>query len=122
MILDYLNFGTFKEIEPNIMEIIIDDGVELDRAKLTIVAAGLHEKFKKVPYAILVNRQNTYSYSNNSIEVYDNLKNLKCMANLVTDEGAQAEDSVAQSMPGFTRNFQHRDKAISWLRETLGPA
>ena len=122
MILDYLNFGTFREIEPNIMEIIIDDGVELDRAKLTIVAAGLYEKFNKKPYAILANRQNTYSHTGSSMEVYANLKNLKGMANLVAVEGTHAEDALVRSLAGIARDFQHREDAISWLKETLGQA
>jgi hypothetical protein len=118
MILDYLNFGTFKEIEPNIMEMTIDDGVELDRAKLTIVAAGLYEKFQKNSFAILANRQNVYFHTNSSMDVYGNLKHLKCMANLthVEDSG----ESIATT--GSARDFQCRDKAISWLKETLAQA
>lgn len=122
MILDYLNFGTFEEIEPNIMEMIIDDGVELDRAKLTIVAAGFYEKFQKNSFAILANRQNVYFHTNSSIDVYGNLKNLKCMANLTHVEDSDAEDSSAKSLSGLARNFQHRDEAISWLKETLAQA
>ncbi len=119
MILDYLNFGTFKEIEPNIMEMIIDGGVELDRAKLTIVAAGFYEKFKKNSFAVLANRQNVYFHTNSSMDVYGNLKNLKGMANLTHSEGSDLEDPSAESLIGFGRNFQCRDKAISWLKETL---
>ena len=122
MILDYLNFGTFREIEPNIMEIIIDDGVELDRAKLTIVAAGLHEKFQKKPYAILANRQNVYRHTSSSIEVYRNLKNLKCMANLINNRDRFADEISARVLAGLARSFEHRDEAISWLRKTLGQA
>jgi len=119
MILDYLNFGTFTEIEPNIMEMIIDDGVELDRAKLTIVAAGLYEKFQKNSYGILANRQNIYFHTNRSMDVYANLKNLKGMANLVNVEGPHVEESSTKSLTGLARTFQHRDEAISWLKETL---
>jgi len=122
MILDYLNFGTFNEIEPNILEMIIDDGVELDRAKLTIVAAGLYEKFQKNSYAILANRQNIYSHTKSSIDVYANLKNLKGMANLINLDGSDHEDSSAKSLAGLARSFQNRDEAISWLKETLGQA
>jgi hypothetical protein len=122
VILDYLNFGTFREIEPNIMEMIIDDGVELDRAKLTIVAAGLYEKFRKDPYAILANRQNDYFHTNSSKEVYANLKNLKCMANLIIDDNSYSEELSGKPLEGIARTFQHRDEAISWLKETLGQA
>ena len=122
MILDYLNFGTFKEIEPNIMEMIIDDGVELDRAKLTIVAAGFYEKFQKNSFAILANRQNVYFHINSSMDVYANLKNLKGMANLTYFEESDAEESPAKSLAGLARNFQHREEAISWLKETLDQA
>ena len=122
MILDYLNFGTFKEIEPNILEMTIDDGVELDRAKLTIVAAGLYEKFKKDSYAILANRQNAYFHTNSSMDVYANLKNLKGMANLISCDNSYEEESSPWSLTGLSRTFQHRDEAISWLKDALGQA
>ena len=119
MILDYLNFGTFIEIEPNIVEMIIDNGVELDRAKLTIVSAGFAEKFQNAPYAILINRKNAFFYSDRSVDVYNDMENLMGIANLVVDEGEQEEDTSVWYLAGRVRDFLHRDEAVSWLKKTL---
>ncbi|MCK4838672.1 MAG: hypothetical protein KAS94_07685 [Desulfobulbaceae bacterium] len=122
MILDHLQFGIFKEIKPNIMEITINDGVELDRAKLSVVAVGLCEKYQKNPYAILANRENVYFHFYESMEVYDNLINLKGVANLVNVNVAakttQSEDKNSDKI----RTFGNREQAIDWLQKTLSEA
>ena len=122
MILDHLQFGIFKEIKPNIMEISINDGVELDRAKLSVVAVGLCEKYQKNPYAILANRENVYFHFYESMEVYDNLINLKGVANLVNANVAakttQSEDKNSDKI----RTFGNREQAIDWLQKTLSEA
>ncbi|MDT8335240.1 MAG: hypothetical protein RQ753_06060 [Desulfurivibrionaceae bacterium] len=121
MILDKLQFGTFREIEPDIMEITIKDGVELDRAKLSVVAVGLCEKYQNRPYAILANRDNVFFQFYEAMEVYDNLNNLKGMANLVDDENAR-DIRLKDEKSDKIRTFQDRRKAISWLKTALGKA
>jgi|GEM_PF-6205441 len=119
MILDKLQFGTFMEIEPNIMEITIKEGVELDRAKLSVLAVALCEKYRKKPYAILANRDNVFFQLNESTEVYDNLSNLKGMANVVRDETATKKIRLKNENGEKIRTFRDRHMAISWLKETL---
>jgi hypothetical protein len=122
MILDKLQFGTFMELEPDIMEITIKNGVELDRAKLSVVALGLCEKYKKKPYAILANRDNIFFQLYEAMEVYDNLSNLKGMANLVNDRSATKKIRLKNENGKKIRIFRDRQKAISWLKQTLDKA
>ena len=112
MILDYLNFGTFIEIEPNIVEMIIDNGVELDRAKLTIVSAGFAEKFQNAPYAILINRKNAFFYSDRSVDVYNDMENLMGIANLVVDEGEQETGVLPGGSVADTGSLEEDDPVL----------
>ncbi|MEN8133911.1 MAG: hypothetical protein ABFS18_00045 [Thermodesulfobacteriota bacterium] len=122
MILEHLQFGTFREVEPNIMEITIKDGVDLDRAKLSVVAVGLCEKYQKNPYAILANRENVYFHFYESIEVYANLINLKGVANLINVKESDTKTTSEDKNPGRIRTFRSRKKAIAWLQKTLAEA
>ena len=122
MILDHLQFGTFREIEPNIMEITINDGVDLDRAKQSVVAVGLCEKYQKKPYAVLANREDAYFYLYESMEVYSNLINLRGMANLVNGKGVVQKTKREDENPDKIRTFLDRKAAINWLKKTLAEA
>ena len=122
MILDHLQFGIFREIEPNIMEITIKDGVDLDQAKMSVVAVGLCEKYQKRPYAILANRENAYFHFYESMEVYANLINLRGVANLVKVKVPAGKTQVEDENPDKIRTFRNREKAINWLKKTLSEA
>ena len=120
MILDLIPFGSFKEVGPNIVEITIDDGVELDRAKLSVVATGLCEKYRE-PYAILANRCNSYFHTDGSHEIYSNLSNLKGMAYLV-HEDASSLNCYIDKDGNPPKTFHDREEAILWLQERLAQA
>ncbi len=122
MILDKLQFGTFREIEPNIMEITINNGAELDWAKLSVVAVGLCEKYQKSPYAILANRDSVYFQFYEAMEVYANLINLRGMANLIKEKETVGKIKVKDATHGKIRTFRDRKKAIAWLQKTLAEA
>ena len=120
MILDLIPFGSFKEIEPNIVEITINDGVEVDRAKLSVVATGLCEKYRG-PYAILANRHNRYFHTDGSLDIYNNLSNLKGIAHLV-QEGSSTMNCSTIKDETHPRIFNDRAEAILWLKEALAQA
>ena len=122
MILDHLQFGIFREIEPNIMEITIKDGVDLDQAKMSVVAVGLCEKYQKRPYAILANRENAYFHFYESMEVYANLIDLRGVANLVNVKVSAKKTKIEDENPDKIRTFRNRKKAIAWLQKTLASA
>ena len=120
MILDLIPFGSFKEIGPNIVEITINDGVELDRAKLSVVATGLCEKYQE-PYAILANRYNSYFHTDGSHEIYSNLSNLKGMAYLVREDASSLNCCIDKD-GNPPKTFHDREEAILWLQERLAQA
>ena len=48
MKIDNLSFGNFNEIEPNILEIIAHEGVEIKKSDIILLEEYLHEKYPKV--------------------------------------------------------------------------
>lgn len=121
MILDLIPFGSFKEIEPNILEMTINDGVDLDRSKLSVVATGLCEKYRG-PYAILANRHNCYFHTDGSLEIYNNLSNMKGIAHLVHEDSSQKDSGACEVGDDPPRIFHNRADAILWLKEALAQA
>ena len=79
MELENLEFGVFKEIEPQIVEIIINEGVVLDGEKIQEIEESLLEKYDS-RYALLVNRKNRYSHTHESMMKVARMKNLAAIA------------------------------------------
>jgi hypothetical protein len=118
MILDDLTYGTFREIEPNIMEVIIHEGVELRAAHIEQIEKGLVEKYG-CPYACLVNRVNSYSHTHSSMERVAKMQNLTRLAILVYSSIAEHAAKVHQLYQDNLEVFDDREKAIAWLRESI---
>ena len=118
MILDDLAFGTFREIEPNIMEIIIHEGIELRRAHIDMMEKGLLEQYD-CPYALLVNRVNSYSHTHSSMERITQAQNLTRFAVLVYSSVAEHAAKVHRLYQDNMQIFDDREEAIAWLRESI---
>jgi len=118
MILDDLAFGTFREVEPNIMEIIIHEGVELRRSHIDIIEKGLMERYGS-PYACLVNRINPYSHTHASMERVAMMQDLTRLAILVYSSVAGHAAKVHQLYQDNLQVFDDREEALAWLRESI---
>ena len=118
MKLEDLEFGNFKEIEPHIVEIIIDEGVVLDGHKIQMIEERLLSKYSN-RYALLVNRIHHYSHTHESMMKVSRLRNLAGIAILVYEDFAK---QVAVIRELYQRNvgvFDDRAKAMTWLRNLL---
>jgi hypothetical protein len=116
--LEDLEFGTFREIGPNILEIIINKGVELDLAKIKKIEEGLLEKYKG-PYSLLVNRMNSYSHTHESMEKVANLRNLAGIAILVYTDFARHAATVHKLYQDNVQVFDDREEAVTWVKNIL---
>jgi hypothetical protein len=118
MILDELTFGTFREIEPNIMEIIIHEGIEMRRSHIDQIEKGLLEEYS-IPYACLVNRVHSYSHTHASMERVATMQNMTRLAILVYSSVAEHAAKVHKLYQKNLQVFDDRYEAISWLRESI---
>jgi hypothetical protein len=117
MILDELTFGIFREIEPGIIEIIINEGIELGAKHIEKTEAGLLEQYKSASYALLINRVNQYSHTFESIQKVAKLKNLAALAIVVYSDISKHAAKIHLMYQDNLRVFDDRQKAIAWLRD-----
>jgi uncharacterized protein (DUF2384 family) len=118
MKIDELSFGTFREAEPNIMEIIIHEGVELRSKHIDQIEKGLLEKYG-CPYACLINRVNRYSHTHDSMQRVAKMQNLTRLAIVVYSSVGELAAKIHRLYQDNVRVFDDREKAISWLRESI---
>lgn len=121
MLLDILPFGQFREIEKNIIEATIFEGVELDRHRITQVAVALDERYRNERYAILSNRVNRYSHTHESMQGLAELPNLTGLAILVYSSISTVAAGVHELYQDNAKVFYSRPAAVDWLRQTLIP-
>ena len=121
MILNNLTFGTFQEIEPNIVEIIVDEGIELSSRHIEQIETGLLEKYDN-SYALLINRLNSYSHTHASMQKVARLKRLVAIAIVVYSDMSEQVAKIHQILQDNVRIYQDRDSAIVWLKETINKA
>jgi hypothetical protein len=118
MVLDELTFGAFREIAPNIMEIIINEGVELSGKHIEQIEEGLLEKYN-TPYALLINRVKSYSHTHASMQRVAKLRNLAALA-IVVHSGASEHAAMIHGLyQDNIRVFDDKDKAATWLRYSI---
>jgi hypothetical protein len=121
MLLDILPFGQFREIEKNIIEATIFEGVELDRQRIVQLAAGLDERYRNESYAILSNRVNRYSHTHESMQSLAELPNLTGLAILVYSSISTVAAGIHELYQDNAKVFYSRPAAVDWLRQTLAP-
>ena len=120
-----IEFCTLKVIEYRILEIIVNEGINLDLEKVNV----LHETFEREleePYGILVNTINNFSYSLEAINHIANHPYVYCVARLNYSETAELTSSYVKKTVKETmgntfsiENFQNRLGALEWLRKNI---
>lgn len=119
MLLDILPFGQFREIEKNIIDATIFEGVEIDRQCIAQIAAGLDERYRNERYAILSNRVYRYSHTHESMQALAELPNLAGLAILVYSSISTVAAGIHELYQDNARVFYSRPAAVEWLRHTL---
>ncbi|HUT65707.1 MAG TPA: hypothetical protein VMZ05_06110 [Spirochaetota bacterium] len=118
MILDDLPFGTFQEIEPNILEIIINEGVELDRDHIERIEEGLLEKYSGA-YALLIDWVNSYSHKHDSMEQVVRLQNVAAVAIVIYSEASGTAANIHRLYMDNGQVFEDKARAMTWLRDVM---
>lgn len=119
MLLDILPFGQFREIETNIIEATIFEGVEMDRHRIELLLAGLSERYGQKRYGILSNRVNRYSHTHESMQALAELANLGGFAILVYSSISTVAAGIHELYQDNAKVFYSRAAALEWLRQSL---
>ncbi|KZM38769.1 MAG: hypothetical protein ACPGUE_10370 [Marinomonas sp.] len=115
MLLGELPFGTFEEVEPKVMEITINQGVQVSEKNIEEIEQGLLEKYQD-KYALLINRKNAYSHGHESLARIGELKNVSAIAILVYSEPSLMAAKIHLVYSNNVQIFTNRNAAINWLR------
>jgi hypothetical protein len=118
MILGELPFGTFREIEPGILEIIIKEGIELRLKHIEQIEAGLLEKYSNA-YVLLINRVYSYSHTVESMQKVAKLQNLTALAIVVYSDISDHTARIHRLYQDNVQVFDDRDRAIAWLKNAI---
>ncbi|MEN3322757.1 hypothetical protein VP395_03395 [Mariniflexile soesokkakense] len=113
-----LSFGTISIIESNIAEVIVNDGVEMDE----VMVDEYHDfllNYLEVPFSLLINKLNSYSYNFKAQKMIVNLKEINAMAVVVgTSGGLMSTETLIKMNENNNWNillFHKREEALSWL-------
>jgi len=118
MDLHELPFAKIIILSEDIAEIIINDGVEMNTDMVDqyhdFLLSHLH-----APFALLVNKVNSYSYN---FEAQQNLATLKEINAMAVVSYNRSTTLATKNLAAFPRNekwnisiFSSRDEALSWL-------
>lgn len=113
-----LPFGKIIIIRDDIAEVIINDGVEMNREMVedyhNFLLSNLH-----IPFSLLINKINTYSYDFHAQEKLATLNEINAMAVVAYN---QLSKIATESLKLFPRSFdwnlstfENRDDALTWL-------
>ncbi len=115
MILDELTYGVFREVEPNIMEITINEGIELRSQHIEQIEQGLLEMYSS-SYALLINRVNSYSHTHEPMQKIPELRNLAALAIVVYSEASVYAAKLHGLFQDNVQVFDNKESALVWLR------
>lgn len=115
MLLGDLPFGTFEEIEPNVMEITIHEGVQMSEEYIELIEQGLLQKYDGA-YALLVNRKNAYSHGHESLARIAELKNVSAIAIVAYSDSSVMAAKMHLLYSSNVQIFTNKMSALNWLR------
>lgn len=115
-----LSFGTIIILEEHLAEVIIHDGLVIDEVVVDLCHDFLLS-YLKVPFSIVLNKKNSYSYTYEAQKVFFNLKEIQKVAVVAVTSGAfmSAETliKISESNHLNIELFEKRDEALEWIRK-----
>jgi hypothetical protein len=116
MIIDEIDYQTFHEIESNIMEIVVNEGEEINAERVVQTHEALYEKYN-APYALLINRINSYSHTHDSLIRISEQKN--AFAIVIYNNSARVAAKIHNLFQSNVEVFDDKQNAIGWLRAAM---
>lgn len=122
MELHILSFGTVTLLRPDMAEIIVSEGVEMDMVMVEEYHDFVSEHLTD-PCGILINKKNRYSYTFDAQATLSTLKQIKAIAILVYSDAARIATETLMKLPTPSprtmKIFADREAGMKWLEEQL---
>jgi hypothetical protein len=113
-----LSFTTIEILSSDLVEIIIDYGIEVDLEMLTEYHNWISTNLSD-PCMILINAMNSHTYSFDVQLAFGSFKQVKAVAALGYSDNAIAVAkfilTIPRPNPLNVKTFRDRDEALSWL-------
>jgi len=117
-----LSFGTINVLQNNLVELIVNEGVIIDKVMIKEFHDFLLNKFKGA-FGLLVNIIHSYSYTFGAQKTIAKLDEIKSMALVAQTSGAVMSTETLINVNGnMSRNiklFQEKEAALTWLQKEL---
>ena len=113
-----LPFGKINLINPRIAEIIINEGVVLDKSEVQAYHNLLRSHLQS-PFSVLINKEHGYSYTFEAQLEMGKLKDIVCRAVVVYNQSAEMATQIIMNLNKDKnwniRLFRDRQAALDWL-------
>lgn len=121
MELHILSFAKIVILQPDIAEVIIDDGVLMDLAMVRQYHHFLIDRLRP-PFSLLINKINEYQYNFEAQLAIGNIPQIHAMAIVAYTRKSQITtnlltDTTPRKSEWNFRLFPQRDMALEWLEE-----
>jgi len=117
-----LSFCEISFIDPNIVEVVTDEGIEINAESVREYHGFYRTRFD-APFGVLVSKKHEYSYDFSAMLKIGDIENMEAVAVLHFSERSKAAHVLNKMPRPHKLNMQHffdRDKALAWLREQVG--
>jgi hypothetical protein len=113
-----LGFGQIIQLEPNLAEVIINEGVEMDMNILGQYHEWIIDNLS-APSFLLVNKVHPYTYTFEAQQHLADLEKVKAIAmvcySTMTDKATRFVAKIPKKHPWQYRTFDNRKSALQWL-------
>lgn len=117
-----LSFGTINVLEPNLAEVIVNEGIIFNE-----IMVGEYHDFLltvlKPPFSLLLNKINSYSYTYGAQQIIGDLDEIHAIGVMVSSSASLLAThtliSVNEHKNWNIKSFRVRDEAILWLKNGL---
>jgi hypothetical protein len=117
-----LSFGTVTVLRPDLAEVIVDEGVEMDMDMVDEYHMFVSELLAD-PCSTLINKKNRYTYTFEAQLAISSLEKIKASAVVVYSEMSRISTDALLKLPTHLRQnvkiFSNRDAGLHWLEQQL---
>ena len=117
-----LSFGTINILKNNLAEVIVDEGIVMDEVMIDEYHDFLLNTLD-VPFALLVNKKNSYTYTFTAQKNIVHLNEIKAIAVITKTSGAVMSTETLINVNGNINSniklFQERQSGLTWLNNQL---